>query len=62
MSEQTMRQDKYMYVDVRKCARCQENHDHVLFQILNNAADEWCWYGTCPMTNQPILMKVTDQK
>lgn len=57
-----LKPDDYMYVDVRDCARCGGDHDHVIFKPLRNAADEWDWWGTCPALGQPIFVKVIEQK
>ena len=51
-----------MKVNVKKCARCAEDHDELEFKELINAADEWNWWAMCPSFTQPILMKVMMQE
>lgn len=45
-------------VDVRLCQRCGENHDELGFDPLSNPADEYSWFAKCPITQQPILLKI----
>lgn len=41
---------------VTNCARCGENH-HVYFKSFrNNTIDDYEYWGTCPVTKEPILM------
>jgi hypothetical protein len=46
-------------VNVKRCARCQEDHDNMEFFPLKNPADEWAWWGTCPNVKQPVLMRMS---
>jgi recombinational DNA repair protein (RecF pathway) len=43
-------------IDVRHCARCQQDHDAVEFKPLTNAPPECSHWAMCPVTNEPILM------
>lgn len=49
-------------VDVMKCQRCGGNHIKMLFKPLRNPVDTYNWYGICPGTKQPVLMKMTVNK
>lgn len=56
---------KIMYIDVKSCARCGQDHDHVLFQaftkpILNAEMDEllFLYWGMCPILAEPILLNM----
>jgi chaperonin GroES len=44
-------------VDVKGCARCGGEHPKMPFQPLDNPATEMDWFGTCPKTYQPVLMR-----
>lgn len=55
-------EEEYQYQDVLHCARCQGTHRRMLFRLLANAADEWCWFAMCPVKQQPILMRVVEDK
>ncbi len=50
--------EKYVITDVKRCARCQDDHDGVVFCRLYNPSDEYEWWAHCPTTWQPILMKI----
>jgi hypothetical protein len=52
---------------VRHCARCDEDHTDLEFtQFRNNPIEDtdgtvWNWWAMCPVTNEPILMKINKQ-
>ena len=52
----------YFYTDVINCARCGETHRHVLFEPFTKTPEPFTHYGTCPATNEPILMIVQQQE
>jgi hypothetical protein len=41
---------------VVECARCGGDHD-VVFHRLSRPAGEWLWWGSCPVTKEPVLMQ-----
>lgn len=41
------------------CARCEENHDEIIFKRLSNPFNEITHFGTCPKTLEPILLSQT---
>ena len=49
-------------VDVRKCARCNGNHDAVLFKEFTIPPDdiEYTHYGLCPDSREPILLSIVE--
>lgn len=53
MSEQVI-------TNVSRCQRCGEDHNQLIFQRLDNAIDNYNYWGTCPTKNQPILLKVVE--
>lgn len=50
-----------MPVDVNKCQRCGKDHSQLLFYPLANPADLYKWWSICPVTQQPLMVKVTEQ-
>lgn len=56
-------QPKHEFWSVKHCARCGQDHDSVEFQAFRGSAVEdedgtrWEWWGTCPVTGDPILGK-----
>lgn len=52
---------KTMTIDICGCQRCQQNHRDVKFQRLANPTDDWRWWATCPVTRQPILLRVVEE-
>ena len=60
MSEQ---QPKHRFASVQHCSSCGQDHDSVEFQPVRGAAikagdgQSYGWYGTCPVTGDPILMR-----
>ena len=53
--------DQVFSVKVERCQRCRENHRIDMSQLAN-PADEYGWWGMCPITNQPVLMKMEDEQ
>ena len=45
---------------VFSCQRCGHNHTEVEFSPLTNPRDEWTHWAFCPVTLQPILMRVLE--
>lgn len=53
-------------IDVRGCARCGEDHDHLEFQAFVRNPIEigeviLTHYGTCPNTLEPILLRIREE-
>lgn len=49
------------YLDVGSCARCGEDHQHVLFTKFTSPPDEEVThFGSCPKLGEPILMIVSN--
>ena len=44
-------------IDIRRCSRCGLNHSRLEVHDLSNPADEFKQWTTCPVTNQPILIR-----
>lgn len=55
-----------MTVSVTNCARCGRDHDKVDFERFTkpiNIEDEmFKYFGMCPTLNEPILMRVEEDK
>lgn len=56
------------FSDIGHCARCEQDHVHVLFQKFMahpiselDGSATWNYWGTCPVTNEPILMRCTPE-
>lgn len=47
-----------MPVDISNCARCGEDHEQMIFSLLANASDEWKYFGMCPVTDQPVMLRI----
>lgn len=48
---------------VRRCARCGDDHEQVLFTKLSGQAIEGAdFWGTCPVLGQPILLEVREKQ
>ena len=53
-----------MIIDIKTCARCGGDHDHLEFSPLTNPPiTEWPdalshWWATCPTSSEPISMTV----
>jgi len=43
-------------VDVKRCARCGQNHNALVFHRLTNPSAYTHW-AMCPITNEPILLQ-----
>lgn len=54
--------DGAFYLDVRGCARCGGDHDHLLAKhmerpvICIESHGKWEYFATCPKTSAPILL------
>lgn len=53
---------KTISLPVRSCARCGEDHDSVEYRefqrpVIDPDGTTWGWWGTCPTSGDPILMK-----
>lgn len=48
--------DKNFSASVNRCARCGQDHELVAFNVLLNHPEDITHFGTCPNTQQPILM------
>ncbi len=46
-----------MKVDIVKCARCGRNHNGLEFTELTYKSEPYSHWGTCPVLNEPILLK-----
>ncbi len=52
------------FINVRQCARCQQDHDQLEFkEFVNNPIEDsdgtiWNQWGICPITNESILLKI----
>lgn len=56
-----------MIVKVNNCARCSENHDLNFIEFSKNPIEDsdgtiWNYWAICPNTNEPILLKVINDK
>lgn len=56
-SEQPLR----VHADVKKCARCGEDHS-MTFKLLKCPIEDtdgtvWQYWGPCPVNGEPVLMK-----
>jgi len=45
---------------VKGCARCGRTH-RVMFHRFKRPTRDYTYWGMCPTTKEPILMKVVDQ-
>ena len=44
------------YSDIGKCARCGNNHNHVLFRKIGRPPMGVTHFALCPTTGEPILL------
>lgn len=44
--------------DLEKCARCGRDHPRIQFQKLLNPVRDITHWAMCPVTEEPILMRV----
>jgi len=47
-----------IYVDVKNCARCDQDHVSLMFTKFTNPIDDWTHFSICPYNKEPILLKV----
>jgi hypothetical protein len=45
-------------VDVKDCARCQEDHLNLEFSKLRIPSNSWTHWASCPNTMEPIMLKL----
>jgi hypothetical protein len=61
-----MEENNFLYIDINNCARCEENHTHVLFKRFKNSLivenHIFNYWGICPVTSEPILLKIIEIK
>lgn len=50
----------HFYSDVIRCARCGDDHRHMLFKKFINPPPEATYFAACPKWSEPILLKVVD--
>ena len=48
-----------MNIEVKHCARCGENHIITFKKFLRRHFD-WTFWGMCPNTQEPVLLKILD--
>lgn len=53
--------------NVIQCARCGRDHDGVIFYefgrpIVDSDGTVWDWWGLCPTTGDPILLRSVDSE
>jgi hypothetical protein len=53
---------KKMIADVLTCARCSEDHKGLLFLQLQTPIRDLTHWSICPVTNEPILLRVEEEK
>lgn len=47
------------YTAVKNCARCSQDHTQIEFKRFKfNPIDEFEFWGSCPTTGEPILLKI----
>lgn len=51
-----------MTIDITGCQRCQQNHRAVKFQRLANPTNDIHWWAMCPVTKQPMYLRVVQDK
>lgn len=51
--------NKKIALEVRNCARCHKDHIHILvdFNLFTNPPSYADYWGMCPETGEPILLK-----
>jgi len=45
---------------IENCARCGEEHDHVVFRYFYRPPEKFVAWGMCPITIEPILLEVQE--
>jgi hypothetical protein len=46
-------------INVRRCARCAQDHEALVFTLLANPSEEWTHWATCPINREPIMLAIT---
>jgi DNA-directed RNA polymerase subunit RPC12/RpoP len=54
--------DEEAIVSIKKCARCNADHDGLLFHPFYQNCDEYSHWAMCPYCAQPILLKILTTK
>lgn len=44
--------------EVKNCARCGGDHTIPFHQFADPPEDTWSHWGMCPVTNEPLLMRI----
>jgi len=59
-------QEIFTWYGLESCSRCGENHSNLDFKKLgnpiivgDNKEYEFNYWGICPNTNEPVLMKIS---
>jgi hypothetical protein len=47
-------------VDVKRCARCGEDHQKVVFKKLTRPGPRHQYWAPCPKNQEPIMMRVVE--
>lgn len=45
---------------IESCARCGEDHKSILFMSFLKENVQYQFWGTCPRTGEPVLMKTIE--
>jgi hypothetical protein len=49
-------------IDVRNCARCGGDHDGLDCKRFARPPGEWTFWGTCPDSGDPVLVRITEDE
>jgi hypothetical protein len=49
-------------VDIKSCARCGQNHDKLIFKLLTQPQKEWTHWVLCPVSAEPIMLKICSEQ
>lgn len=52
----------WITTSVKNCARCGKNHKDITFMRFKNPPTTHTHWSMCPNANEPILMKMVDDK
>ena len=58
--ETSLRKTQQVTTTVYSCQRCSQNHEDMVFHELYNSMDDWRYWATCPITKQPILLRLVE--
>lgn len=45
-----------MIIDVKTCARCNEDHPELEFTPLTHSQNDWTHWAACPANGEPIML------